>query len=346
MLVDDGSPVLPGWPDTDIVTVRTAEDVAAIRSRAPVVLAHFPDRLGRAEIYDFPGWYRSFAGGALRAQVQGFDKFMHIESDAYIVSDRLRDFMRDTETGWHAMWCEKYQFPEIAIQLVAADQIAELAAFVRRPYAAMVGTTHETALPFTNVPKEFMGERFGEDEPPIPAGADYAAQVPSQREPNYYWWLNGRTFPLADDDRRIDLTFRRGDVGAELLGDGWSKPERHGCWMTHVASVMTLPALPDGDAIDMVLTLAPNIRRELLPFQRLIVQVNQAVAREFDFTGTLCVGCGLPMGGLRRDGTDRLRLIHPDAAQPSLLGGADQRVLALMLVKLSLQPRGGTADAP
>jgi hypothetical protein len=189
LLVDDGSPVLPGWPDTDVVTVRSAADVAAIKSRAPVVLAHFPNRLGRTEIYDFPGWYRSFAGGALRAQKQGFEKFVHIESDAYIVSTGLRDFVRDTASGWHAPWCAKYNFPEMAIQVVAADQIGALADFVRRPYADIVGQTHETVFPFTNVAKQFAGERYGEDEPAVPAAADYAAQIPAQREPCYYWWL-------------------------------------------------------------------------------------------------------------------------------------------------------------
>jgi hypothetical protein len=339
LLVDDGSPMLPGWPDTDIVTVRTAEDVAAISSHAPVVLAHFPDRLGRNEIYDFPGWYRSFAGGALRAQAQGFSKALHIESDAYILSARLRDFLRDTETGWHTLWSAKYNFPEIAIQLVGADQIGALAEFVRRPYADIVGTTHENIFPYTNVAMEFIGERYGEDEPPVPSGADYAAQIPSQREPSYYWWLQGRPGPAELLDGRIDLSFARDANGVPLLGDGWSRPEPPGCWMTHVASVMNLPALPDCELIDMVVTAAPNIRGALLPYQRLILQVNQVVAGEFHFTGSLRVGCDMPTAALRRNGTDRLRLIHPDAQQPSLLGGKDGRVLALMLRSISLQPR-------
>jgi hypothetical protein len=79
----------------------------------------------------------------------------------------------------------------------------------------------------------------------------------------------------------------------------------------------------------------------LLPYQRLILQVNQVVAGEFHFTGSLRVGCDMPTAALRRNGTDRLRLIHPDAQQPSLLGGKDGRVLALMLRSISLQPRRG-----
>src|ERR1700729_1296872 len=55
LIVDDGSPTLPKWPDTSILTALTPSQPIE-----PVVIFHFGDNLGRLSGYDYPGWYRSF----------------------------------------------------------------------------------------------------------------------------------------------------------------------------------------------------------------------------------------------------------------------------------------------
>ena len=343
LLVDDGSPVLPGWADTDIVTVRELDDVAAVTSTAPVLLIRFPQRLGRADIYDFPGWFRSFAAGSRYAAARDFAKVIHLESDAFIISQRMRDWLRRSDSGWRTAWTEKYDFPEMAIQVIAADQLGALDAFSRRPYADMVGRTHETALPFTQVEKLFCGDRFGEDETAVPAGADFATQVPSQREPAYYWWLNGREGPPSYSANPVEFGFARDETGGELLGDGWSGPEPKGRWMVNAMSVLTLPKLPQDGALDMVLVVMPHVQRDRLLAQRLFVQANARLIAEFDLPGALRVGCEIPGSVLRRDGTDRLRFVHPDAAAAVRFGGADKRNMAVMLRSLSLYRRADAA---
>jgi hypothetical protein len=47
---------------------------------------------------------------------------------------------------------------------------------------------------------------------------------------------------------------------------------------------------------------------------------------------------------LRGDGTDRLRLLHPDAAPPARFQGNDRRNLAVMLRSLALLPRLDSAS--
>jgi hypothetical protein len=51
----------------------------------------------------------------------------------------------------------------------------------------------------------------------------------------------------------------------------------------------------------------------------------------------------VPARLLKRDGTDKLRLIHPDAQQPSALDPAngDRRRLSLAVMRLSMVPEEG-----
>ncbi len=340
VLVDDGSPVLPGWPDTDIVTLHDPQDADRVTSTAPVLLLRFPNRLGRATVYDFPGWYRSFACGARYAVAAGFDKVVHIESDAYIVSDRMRDWANATNTGWQAPYSGKYDFPEMAIQVIGPDRLTLFAAWTNRPYDALKDSIHETALPFTNVEKAFFGDRFGEEEFSVPANADFATQVPPQREDRFYWWLDGGGPPAASTAGRIEFGFGRGEAGVPLLGDGWANPEPAGTWMVHMISAIKMPALPKHRAFDMVMAIVPHVQQTGLLAQRLIVQFNTAMIGAFDCGGPMMIGCGIPARLVRGDGTDRLRFLHPDAAPPARFKGNDQRNLAVMLRTLTLQPHG------
>ncbi len=342
LLVDDGSPVLPGWPDTDIVTLHTLDEAAHVTSTAPVLLLRFPNRLGRAAVYDFPGWYRSFASGARYAQAARFQKVLHIESDAYIVSPRMRDWANAATAGWRAPYSAKYDFPEMAIQVIGLDQLGQFAAFSEQPYSVLKDQTHETALPLTHVEKSFFGDRFGEEGIAVPANADFATQVPPQREDDFYWWLGGATPPVPGA-HNTEIHFGRGGAGVAMLGDGWANPEPAGTWMINLLSVIKLPGLPSGLAFNMVLAVVPHTQPVGLLSQRLIVQLNGTPVGGFDCNGPMIIGCEIPANLLRGDGTDRLRFLHPDAAPPARFHGADRRNLAFMLRTLTLLPRDAGA---
>ncbi len=61
LMVDDGSPVLPGWPDTPVCSGSTLADAAPLVGRTGPALFHFTNHLGRPDMLEFPGWHRSFA---------------------------------------------------------------------------------------------------------------------------------------------------------------------------------------------------------------------------------------------------------------------------------------------
>src|ERR1700761_7013718 len=85
LIVDDGSPTLPAWPNAAILTALPAE-----RPSERLGIFPFKDNLGRPAAYDYPGWYRSFTFAAEYARIFGFDKIIHIESDAFLVSRRMQ----------------------------------------------------------------------------------------------------------------------------------------------------------------------------------------------------------------------------------------------------------------
>src|SRR5262249_40019785 len=161
-------------PDVTVVSERDAPTPESARSEARVVLYHFETNLGRKSLYDFPGWHRSFAFGALYAQANGFQRVIHLESDAHLTSARIQRHFNQISEGWIALWAHKYQMPELAIQVAAGSGLQAYADFARRPYQEMVGRSHEQIPPYTHVEQHFTGDRYGEHLLDIPRGADYA----------------------------------------------------------------------------------------------------------------------------------------------------------------------------
>jgi hypothetical protein len=349
LMVDDGSATLPGWPGLRVESGDDLGDAARVGRHGGPLLFHFIQHMGRAAIYDFPGWHRSFAFGALYAEANGFDRVIHLESDAFLISERAQAYFRDFRDGWAALWCARYNFPEIAFQVVAGVQLRALADFARQPYDRLRHEVHELALPLTHVERGLTGERYGEDYDQVPAAADYAGQVQSFREPSYYWWLEGGVPNEAEP--LIDWRFGADGNLSAPLGDGWSGPEAGHRWMVGVQSLLALPMLPPGQDFVLLMTVMPHVRRGKLNVQRMIVYFNETKIGDFDLTGTDRVGCPVPATCVRQDGANRLRLLHPDAMAPSALQDhQDGRRLALGLIRLQIFPvaaagRPGEAEA-
>ncbi len=334
LIVDDGSPTLPGWNDTRIVSIDSLGDAYSAPLSPPILLAHFRVRRGRLDVLNFPGWHRSFAFAALYAQTHQFDRVIHIESDAYVISPRAQTFLTEFQDGWAAFWCARYDMPESAIQVAAGEGVRTLAQFARRPYADLIGKTHEREMGFTTVEKQFRGDRYGEFTRAVPAEADYAAQVPSRRECAFYWFARGEAPPAAPAEV-IEWDLCHGGDGLRALGQGWSVAEDRHHWIDGAEATLTLPQLAArGDAV-LRLAVTPHVHAENLTRQRLIVQVNGRTRREFFITLESLLGCDIPAAWLDQPGGDILRLVTPDAVAPRAIGaGADTRRLSISVERL------------
>lgn len=157
-MIDDGAVYTP---EDQGITIA-GEKSSPQKDFSGVLLYRFDKRLGRISVKEYPGWWRSFLKSVQLARYFGADKIIHIESDAFLLSQRLIDFLNKTNSGWHVMWSNHYQFPETAIQLICKDQFEIMENFADQYNEKGALDIAEKILPFTEVHKEFTGDRYSE----------------------------------------------------------------------------------------------------------------------------------------------------------------------------------------
>lgn len=332
LIVDDGSQYLPDWPDIVVVKEVDIASPAGLNCDAPIVLYTHTKRLGRASVFDFPGWYRSFAFGVLYGASHGFEKIIHIESDAFLVSERIRDYFNRVTSGWLSVWCETYQFPEIAIQVAAGADIENMVAFVTEPYSRMIGQNHELIFPFTHVERLFIGNRYGEMIDHVPKHADYSAQTHNGRQPSFYWWV-----PQAQQQycvKRQSVLKLEPPFNSVSFEGGWSASETDGVWMVNLNSVIFLPPFRQTRKMEVDISLYPCIYGDRLE-QSLFILLNGFLVNYVSVKRSTTILSSIPFDLLKSEEANELRFIHPDAFSPSDIDGhAESRKLSLFLSKI------------
>lgn len=193
LIPDDGSPEIPEWDGIDYISEGELSDQ---ESESRGVIYRFKENLGRPSIYSHRGWYRSFTFAGMYAKKFNYDKVIHVESDSFVISKRIQDYLNDFNNGWEVFWCRRHQIPETALQVIAGEKwINEYAKFYDIPFSQFEGRPPDPGveqgdpwLPYT-VNKNFIGDRYGEDElkTKVPFNADYACQI---QPATFAWWLN------------------------------------------------------------------------------------------------------------------------------------------------------------
>ena len=172
-VIDDASPFRP---DAARIQLVDAGQLFPQHPDGPLML-RFRDRLGRIAIDNYPGWWRSFLYSVPIAEHYDCRKIVRIESDAYILTRRMADFINGIDSGWTAFWCRRWNFPETAIQVICEDQFDAMQALMYGGWERYAGKLAERTLPFTSVVKDPHGNRYGEFLQRIPGFADFAMQV-------------------------------------------------------------------------------------------------------------------------------------------------------------------------
>src|SRR5579871_3476019 len=164
-LIDDGSdPATLG--SIDGVDAFYSTDELPEECAGKTNLVSFDTHLGRKAIGDYQGWWRSFTYSIELAEKYQFDKIIHIESDFYILSDRLREYIREIRSGWVTLFSGTFGCPESAIQVICKDNFPWLRKLLHRARNNDYRFTKhaELLLPFTHVNSNFIGDRIGEIE--------------------------------------------------------------------------------------------------------------------------------------------------------------------------------------
>ncbi|MYN42496.1 hypothetical protein GTP55_24450 [Duganella sp. FT109W] len=158
IMIDDGSPFLPS---ASLIKTISHTDPVAAETDAHLIV-RFDNNLGRQSIKDYPGWWRSFLHSIEIADELGVDKIIHIESDAFILSPQLVEFLNQVRDGWHVLWSPHNDFPETAIQVICRDQFDIFRNFKQKNPELRFHDFAERVLPFTDVHREFKGDRYSE----------------------------------------------------------------------------------------------------------------------------------------------------------------------------------------
>ena len=130
-----------------------------------------------------------------------YEKVIICATDAYILSQRLADYIEGLDSGWTALWTPKYNYPETSIQVIVrgCKEFEEFDFNAAENRCVEEWVPEEMIVPLTHVEKGFVGDRFSEYAPdePVPSREswDYYCQIPD--EP----YFNDSLLPVL---RRVD----------------------------------------------------------------------------------------------------------------------------------------------
>src|SRR6185437_13387135 len=98
-IFDDAGPATTEMESMDIDVIDVKRGLPSTL-RKTVNIFTFRDHLGRTSVDKYPGWWRSFTFSMEIARKYHFNKIVHIESDFYILTDRLISFICRLDKGW------------------------------------------------------------------------------------------------------------------------------------------------------------------------------------------------------------------------------------------------------
>jgi hypothetical protein len=143
-----------------------------------IVMFRFEQHLGRQSNERFPGWRRSFVFAHSVSEKYAFQKIIHIESDAFVLSERMARGIKELSTGWTAFECRSCGFAETALQVICRDAFPMLEQLRARGSDFWnEAALPEHTFPFTAVDGRFVGDRYGDFRPDHPWRADYVCQA-------------------------------------------------------------------------------------------------------------------------------------------------------------------------
>jgi hypothetical protein len=182
-LIDDGSSNIHF--DKRITICNSDELPSSLDNE--INMFHFENRLGRASMVEYPGWWRSFLFSVKLAKKYNIKKIIHIESDFYIASKRMISYIEGLSSGWTTFFSRHYNFPETAVQVICEDSFDKLNKLFELAVAQnfKFDKIAEFTFPFTKIEQDFYGDRFGEtsvlenwlDNIEIPFEIDYIGQM-------------------------------------------------------------------------------------------------------------------------------------------------------------------------
>ena len=136
---------------------------------------HIPRKAQNAYGY----WYIALAIASKYAMDNGYHKILYIDTDMYVLSERICEYAKSLTSGWAALWCPRHNFPETNFQIIGPDKLQEFHQHMSRDFLVYYPEgMAETCIPWTHVEKGFNGDRYGE--------MNNGLGIPQVKEMQYY----------------------------------------------------------------------------------------------------------------------------------------------------------------
>lgn len=136
-------------------------------------IIYHPEKLGRLH---YKGWTRSFFSSIDIAEILGENKILHIESDSFVISNKLVNHFKEIQNGWEVLWTKMYNFPENAIQIICKDSFNDFKIEANKFKNGLRTGIIENLMTYKTINTDFIGDRYGELNLPFSDKMDYYCQ--------------------------------------------------------------------------------------------------------------------------------------------------------------------------
>ncbi len=144
-----------------------------------LLILRFDEHLARTGIWQYPYCWRALEFVKTLIPRYELDKILFIDTDFYVLSSKLAEYIKNLDSGWVSFRCPKYGFPEAALHILCKDAFEHLNNFPIPSPTHYNDQGMEWLLPFTLVHeagKPFKGGRYGEGTNPQTPDMDYYGQ--------------------------------------------------------------------------------------------------------------------------------------------------------------------------
>lgn len=92
-----------------------------------------------------------------------YQKLILMDSDAFVLSQRLARFIKEHHTGWECLTLPEHgHSPANELSILNQDAYPVFLEYTKESWRKKVGLHHETDLPFTHRNKDYTCDRYGE----------------------------------------------------------------------------------------------------------------------------------------------------------------------------------------
>ena len=163
---------------SSLENLKALVDQSGMTLGQDLFITRFANFMPRKSDWDYPYCWRLLRQSCIDLPEMGYNKFLFIDSDFFILKQKMIDWINQTNTGWVSIEDKGNRFPESAFSIVNQDSFDLYRTEAMKPIGPRKSQPMELSLPYTYVEKKFKGGRYGDK--PIPdlqdATMDYYAQ--------------------------------------------------------------------------------------------------------------------------------------------------------------------------